>query len=88
MSKNFELMQQAGKDQEFRPIHKPEPAPAHFGNGCGNGHHRETDGYLQEDQCEESDDSRRADNRGLQMDLPQPSRQSATVRRGNRRAGF
>jgi protein-tyrosine kinase len=44
MSKNFELMQQAGKDQEFRPIRKPEPPPVNFGNGGGNGHHRETEG--------------------------------------------
>jgi capsular exopolysaccharide synthesis family protein len=44
MSKNFELMQQAGKDQEFRPARKLEPAtPAKAGNGSGNGH-READG--------------------------------------------
>ncbi|MFZ3217905.1 MAG: CpsD/CapB family tyrosine-protein kinase [Candidatus Acidiferrales bacterium] len=44
MSKNFELMQQTGKDQEFRPIRKIEPAaPVHYGNGGGNGH-READG--------------------------------------------
>jgi receptor protein-tyrosine kinase len=44
MSKNFELMQQAGKDQEFRPTRKLEPTtPANFGNGSGSGH-RETDG--------------------------------------------
>jgi capsular exopolysaccharide synthesis family protein len=44
MSKNFELMQQAGKDQEFRPIRNPEPAAVNFGNGGGNGQHRETEG--------------------------------------------
>jgi len=43
MSKNFELMQQAGKDQELRPIRNAEPAPAGYGNGGGNGH-READG--------------------------------------------
>jgi protein-tyrosine kinase len=44
MSKNFELMQQAGKEQEFRPSRKLEPTPSvHFGNGGGNGH-READG--------------------------------------------
>jgi len=43
MSKNFELMQQAGKEQELRPARKLEPAPVAFGNGGGNGH-REMDG--------------------------------------------
>jgi Mrp family chromosome partitioning ATPase len=44
MSKNFELMQQAGKDQEFIPTRKLEPTKlAQFGNGSGNGH-READG--------------------------------------------
>jgi capsular exopolysaccharide synthesis family protein len=44
MSKNFELMQQSGKGQEFRPTRKLEPnTPASFGNGSGNGHHREAD---------------------------------------------
>jgi Mrp family chromosome partitioning ATPase len=39
MSKNFELMQQAGKDQEFRPSRKLESTPPLvFGNG-----HRETE---------------------------------------------
>jgi Mrp family chromosome partitioning ATPase len=39
MSKNFELMQQAGKDQEFRPSRKLESTPPLvFGNGAGNGH--------------------------------------------------
>jgi Mrp family chromosome partitioning ATPase len=39
MSKNFELMQQAGKDPEFRPVRKLESTPAQiFGNGGGNGH--------------------------------------------------
>ena len=34
MSKNFELMQQAGKDQEIRSSIKPAPLPTmHFGNG-------------------------------------------------------
>jgi capsular exopolysaccharide synthesis family protein len=47
MSKNFELMQQAGKDQEFPPIRKIAPGtskPAGFGNGSGNGH-SEADGF-------------------------------------------
>src|SRR5271170_4735831 len=40
MSKNYELMQQAGMQQEFRPTRKLEPAtPAKAGNGSGNGHH-------------------------------------------------
>jgi capsular exopolysaccharide synthesis family protein len=44
MSKNYELMQQAGKEHEFRPVRKLEPeTPAKFGNGHGNGH-RESDG--------------------------------------------
>jgi Mrp family chromosome partitioning ATPase len=39
MSKNFELMQQAGMDQEFRPPRQLEPTtPANFGIGNGNGH--------------------------------------------------
>jgi Mrp family chromosome partitioning ATPase len=39
MSKNFELMQQTGKDPEFRPVRKLESTPAPiFGNGGGNGH--------------------------------------------------
>jgi capsular exopolysaccharide synthesis family protein len=44
MSKNFELMQQNGKDQEFQPNRKIEsPAPITFGNGNGSSY-RETDG--------------------------------------------
>jgi capsular exopolysaccharide synthesis family protein len=43
MSKNYELMQQAGMQQEFRPARKLEPAtPVKAGNGSGNGH-READ---------------------------------------------
>src|SRR5277367_5772951 len=43
MSKNYELMQQAGMQQEFRPTRKLEPAtPTRAGNGSGNGH-READ---------------------------------------------
>lgn len=39
MSKNFELMQQAGKDQEFRPARKVDPIRSVItGNGGGNGH--------------------------------------------------
>ena len=30
MSKNFELMQQTGNDQEFRPVSKPEPLAREF----------------------------------------------------------
>src|SRR5271156_3356253 len=45
MSKNFELMQQAGKDQEFQPSRKAEaPAPMTFGNGSNGATHRSTDG--------------------------------------------
>jgi capsular exopolysaccharide synthesis family protein len=44
MSKNFELMQQVGKDQEFQPSRKLEsPAPISFGNGNTTSH-READG--------------------------------------------
>jgi capsular exopolysaccharide synthesis family protein len=50
MSKNFELMQQTGQNQEFLPTRKHEPAAPHkagngngHGNGNGNGH-READG--------------------------------------------
>jgi Mrp family chromosome partitioning ATPase len=39
MSKTFELMQQAGKFQEFRPSRRPEPTtPTDSGNDRGNGH--------------------------------------------------
>lgn len=42
MSKNFELMQQAGKDQVVRPSLQPEPlTPFIGGNGHGNGHRDE-----------------------------------------------
>jgi capsular exopolysaccharide synthesis family protein len=45
MSKNFELMQQAGKEQEFQPSRKMEaPAPMTFGNGSNGASHRSTDG--------------------------------------------
>jgi capsular exopolysaccharide synthesis family protein len=50
MSKNYELMQQTGMQQEFRPTRRIEPeTPAKAGNGHGsgngNGHrHREADG--------------------------------------------
>jgi Mrp family chromosome partitioning ATPase len=38
MSKNFELMQQAGKAQALRPSPAQQPAPKlNFGNGHGNG---------------------------------------------------
>jgi protein-tyrosine kinase len=44
MSKNYELMQQAGMQQDFRPTRKIEPATrARAGNGSGNGH-RDADG--------------------------------------------
>jgi Mrp family chromosome partitioning ATPase len=44
MSKNFELMQQAGQTQEFNPARKPAPVVTTFGNGSGNGNsHRESD---------------------------------------------
>jgi capsular exopolysaccharide synthesis family protein len=50
MSKNFELMQQTGQNQEFLPTRKRESATPHkpgngngHGNGNGNGH-READG--------------------------------------------
>ena len=50
MSKNFELMQQTGQNQEFLPTRKHESATPHkagngngHGNGNGNGH-READG--------------------------------------------
>jgi Mrp family chromosome partitioning ATPase len=40
MSKNFELMQQAGKEQALRPSPTHDPAPkVNFGNGHGNGAH-------------------------------------------------
>ena len=46
MSKNFELMQQAGKEQALRPSPAQEPEPKrHSGNGHGNGNgkrHRES----------------------------------------------
>jgi Mrp family chromosome partitioning ATPase len=39
MSKNFELMQQAGKEQALRPSPTQEPvSKVDFGNGHGNGH--------------------------------------------------
>ena len=48
MSKNFELMQQAGKEQALRPSPVQDPAPKlNFGNGHGNGNgkrHREVEG--------------------------------------------
>jgi len=48
MSKNFELMQQAGNEHSLRPTPTQEPAPSvNFGNGHGNGHgkrYREADG--------------------------------------------
>ncbi|HWO37880.1 MAG TPA: hypothetical protein VNO32_54600, partial [Candidatus Acidoferrum sp.] len=48
MSKNFELMQQAGNEHSLRPNPTQEPAPSvNFGNGHGNGNgkrHREADG--------------------------------------------
>jgi len=48
MSKNFELMQQAGKGQAPRPSPVQNPAPKlNFGNGHGNGNgkrHREAEG--------------------------------------------
>jgi succinoglycan biosynthesis transport protein ExoP len=48
MSKNFELMQQAGKEQAPRPSPVQNPAPKlNFGNGHGNGNgkrHREAEG--------------------------------------------
>jgi len=38
MSKNFELMQQAGNEHSLRPTPTQEPAPSvNFGNGHGNG---------------------------------------------------
>ncbi len=44
MSKNFELMQQAGKEPDLRPAPTREPAPTvNFGNGNGKSH-RESDG--------------------------------------------
>ena len=50
MSKNFELMQQTGQNQQFLPTRKRESATPHkpgngngHGNGNGNGH-READG--------------------------------------------
>ena len=30
MSKNFELMQQTGNDQEFRPVRKAKPSTREF----------------------------------------------------------
>src|ERR1700735_3266055 len=48
MSKNFELMQQAGNEHSLRPNPTQEPAPSvNFGNGHGNGNgkrHREAAG--------------------------------------------
>jgi capsular exopolysaccharide synthesis family protein len=48
MSKNFELMQQAGKAQALRPSSTPEPvSKVTFGNGHGNGNgkqHHDADG--------------------------------------------
>ena len=48
MSKNFELMQQAGKEQALRPSSMPEPvSKVTFGNGHGNGNgrnHHDADG--------------------------------------------
>jgi capsular exopolysaccharide synthesis family protein len=38
MSKNFELMQQAGKDQPIRSVRQQEPMTSLVGNGDGNGH--------------------------------------------------
>jgi capsular exopolysaccharide synthesis family protein len=44
MSKNFELMQQVGKDQEFHPSRKLEPTvPSNLRDGTGESH-REKDG--------------------------------------------
>ena len=41
MSKNFELMQQAGKEQALRPSSMPEPvSKVTFGNGHGNGNRK------------------------------------------------
>ena len=43
MSKNFELMQQAGKEQPIRPVRQQEPiSPILTGNGHGNGHRNGT----------------------------------------------
>lgn len=43
MSKNFELMQQAGKEQPIRPVRQQEPiSPILIGNGHGNRHRNGT----------------------------------------------
>jgi protein-tyrosine kinase len=85
MSKNFELMQQAGQDQPFHPARKMEPAmPLTGGLGNGNGHARRLEPDLDLDQRSD-DEALRLVQRVFLLQTQEPPRAVvfASVEHGN-----